>query len=366
MTAAVAVVGISHMGASVADRERLHLAPEEAAALSRSLADARSEAVVLATCNRTEIYVAARDIARALEHARRALVDLAARTLSPSAIYACGGRHAAAHLFRVAAGLESVVPGDTHVAAQVRRAHHLARQAGASGPLLDRLFEAASAASKRVHAQTSLSRCPTSIPAAAIAAAERIASPLANRRLLIVGAGRIARVAALSAARRGCRDIVVANRTLARAHELATKVSGRAVTLDELPAELGAADVVVAATSGRGFILTAQHTGAIRARPDGGPLAIFDLALPRDVDPMLRRLGGTQLCDLDDLALLAVQAGERWADVERARAIAAREAARYETWRHARAAAPAIAACATTPSRHAVRSSIGTPTSLRG
>ena len=342
---AVALIGISHKSTPASDRERFHLTPEDAAAVSRSLADGRSESVVLATCNRTEIYVAARDIVCALERARRTLVDLGDGTLPATAIYAFGGQQAAAHLFRVAAGLESVVLGDTHVAAQVRRAHHLARLAGSTGALLDRLFEAASAASKRVRSQTSLSRGPTSIPAAAIAAACRVSSPLADRRLLIVGAGRVARVAALNAARRGCCDIVIANRTLARGQALAAQVSGRAVALDELEPELLAADIVVSATGARGFILTAKHTQVIREHRARRQLVIFDLALPRDVDPEFRRLPATRLCALDDLAPMAANSGpQRRADLTHAGAIAAEEATRYEGWRCARAAAPVIAA----------------------
>jgi glutamyl-tRNA reductase len=165
-----------------------------------------------------------------------------------------------------------------HVIAQVRRAHATAQRTGASGPLLDRLFGVASTASRRVRSDTSLSPGSTSIPAAAIAAADRIAGPLSGRRVLIVGTGEIAKVAALNAALRGCDDVVIADSVLAHAHALADQVGGRAISLEELNAELVGADVVVAATGRRELVLTEDHAASAGAQRRGRPLAVFDLA----------------------------------------------------------------------------------------
>jgi glutamyl-tRNA reductase len=161
--------------------------------------------------------------------------------------------------------------------------------------------------------------------------------------MLIVGAGSVATRAALNARTRGCREIVVANRTLAHARWLAGRVGGRAVTVGGLAGDLASADVVVSATAGRGFVLTAEHAAA-RAERTGRALAVFDLALPRDVDPAFRDLQGAHLFDLDDLARVVAASGAgRRAAMNQAAAIADEEAASYEKWRHARAAAPAIA-----------------------
>jgi glutamyl-tRNA reductase len=339
----VAVVGISHERTSARLRERVHVASDDAAALARTLASGMREAVVLATCNRTELYITGSDAGAAEEQAQLAFAELAGAAGAGDYLYT--DEQAARHLFRVASGLESIVIGDTHVVAQVRQAHAAARASGATGPLLDRLFEAAAAASKRVRSNTSVQAGPTSIPGAAVAAAARIVGPLSERRVVVVGAGRTARTAARHAAARGSRDIVVANRTAERAHQLADEVDGRAIAIDELDSVLGGADVVISATSSPGFVLTLDHAAAAGAQRAGRPLAVFDIALPRDVDPAFQKLPATRLFDLDDLGLIvAANGAARRVDLQLADAIVDEEVRRYEEWRRARSAAPAIAA----------------------
>jgi glutamyl-tRNA reductase len=333
----IALAGISYSRTPARVRERLQLTPDEAGALIGSLTAGEGEAVVLVTCNRTEVYVTGRNSAAAGVRARLVIERLGGSAIPPESIYVHSGEDAARHLFRVASGLDSIVLGDTHVTAQVRGAHRAARAAGGTGPLLDRLFDAASGASKRVRSQTSISSGSTSVPAAAIASAARTAGPLRDRRVLIVGAGKIASLAALSAWSRGCRDITVLNRTLARADAVAERVGGRAGPLDRLSRELATADVVVTATGSRGFVVTDEELGGSR------PLAIFDLALPRDVAPSVRDT--VPLFDLDSLGCMIAESGARkHADLERAETIVRKEATRYEAWRRARAAAPAISA----------------------
>lgn len=337
MNLAVVVAGVSHSSSPAHRRERFHLARDAAAELARALAGEEREAVVLATCSRTEIYLTGTDAADTGVLAACALAEIGGCALDPSSIFVRSGEAAAGHLFRVAAGLESIVLGDTHVAAQVRDAHDAARGAGATGAVLDRLFETASKASKRVRSQTAVSSGPTSIPALAVATAARRAAPLADRRVLVVGAGKIARVAALNAWTRGCRDIAVVNRTAARASELAVRVGGRAAHIDRLPAELAAADVVIAATGSPGFVLTEELVEV------GRPIAMFDLALPRDVHPAFHAV--TRLYDLDHLAgTVAAALVRRQDEVELADAIVSDEASRYEAWRRVRYVSPAIVA----------------------
>ena len=324
MMAKIAVAGVSHLRTTASMRDSLQPAPENAVALARSLAAGGREAAVLVTCRRTEVYLTGADGAE--RAARRALAELGGLALPPPSVYSHDGEEAARHLFRVAAGLESIVPGDTHVTAQVRQAHQLARDAGTTGPLLDRLFEGASAASKRIRTRTSISSGATSTPAAAIAMAARIAGPLASHRLLIVGAGKIAQVAAVHSWSRGCRDITVANRTAGRGEKLATRVGGRAVGLDQLCTELATVDVVLSATASRRFVLTEDHLGSAR------PIVIFDMAAPPDVHPAFVSI--CRLVDLDGLSpCLPASGADRRADLERAAIIADEEAAHYESWR---------------------------------
>jgi len=343
MTSTVAVVGVSRLRTRAAVRERMHLPPEGAAALSRALADGAHEALVLTTCNRTEIYVTAPDREDAHLRARRALAAVGAGTAVARDLYIHDDEAAARHLFRVSGGLDAMVVGDTHVAAQVRHAHQCARGVGATGPLLDRLFETAAAVSKRVRTETSLSSGHTSVPAAAVAAANRLAGPLSERRLLVIGAGAMAQLCAQNAAWRGCRDIVVANRDIVRAQGLAERVSGRATSLDSLGTEVAGADVIITATAAPGFVVTSQHCLGASASRRKRPVVIFDIALPRDVDPALRDPPRVQLVDLDDLAgVVAASELSRRSGLEHAEAIAREEATRYESWRRSRAAVPAI------------------------
>jgi glutamyl-tRNA reductase len=345
LTPTVAVVGVSHTHSCAAVRERLYVAPDSAPSVARTLAGGAHEAVVLSTCNRTEFYLTGRDGDEATHRAAAVFAHLADGVDPTPALYAHTNERAADHLFRVCAGLDAAVLGDTHVTAQVRHAHGIARAAGASGPLLDRLFEMAAAASKRIRSETAVSSGHTSVPAAAIAVANSIAGPLCERRLVVIGAGATARLAALNAAWRGCRDIVVVNRGTSRARQLADRVGGRASTFDALDRVLSAADIVVCATAAPGFILTVGQLVASAEQQRQRPLLVLDLAIPRDVDPAVRSQARLQLIDIDDLAdLVEMNAARRSAGLERADAIARDEANRYERWRRARAAVPAIVA----------------------
>ena len=333
----VVVAGVSHSATPTHTRERFHLTLDQAGALAEALSGGEREAAVLATCNRTEIYLTGSDMVDTQTRAACALAAIADCAVDARSVLARSNEAVARHLFSVAAGLESIVLGDTHVAAQVRRAHAAARAAGATGPLLDRLFESASKASKRVRSETSVSSGAASVPAAAVATAARIAAPLRERRVLVVGAGRIARAAALHARARGCRNIVVVNRTGVRASELAVRVGGRAVPMDRLRAELECADVVICTTGSSEYVLTESDLDI------GRPIAVFDIALPRDVHPAFRSV--TQLYDLDDLAGTVAASGvQRRGQLVHARAIVRDEAAQYESWRRVRSVAPAIAA----------------------
>jgi glutamyl-tRNA reductase len=336
------VVGVSHTRTPAHLRERAYVSPDEAEALARTLAAEDREAVVLATCNRTELYLADTDVPRAVARARLAFASRGGGVLS-SMLFVSTGIGAAEHLFRVAAGLDSIVVGDSDVLAQVRGAHERARAAGATAALLDRLFESALATGKRVRSETSITEAPASIPAAAADLAARVAGPLDDRRVLVIGAGRMARRAALNLRSRGCTEIVVANRTLSRARQLAERVGGHAAGLDELGRELDRVDIVVAATGARGFVLSSAHARAAAAGRGSRPLLILDLGLPRDVDPSFRELRSCRLFNVDDLGkVVAATTAQRSAEAQRADEIVTEELERFRTWERSRAVVPAI------------------------
>jgi glutamyl-tRNA reductase len=337
----LALVGISHHRAPVELRERVAVDVDGAGALARELA-AECESVVLSTCNRTEVYLAAENGGGLDQRATDALLDLAAPhgdELAPL-LYRLADESAALHLFRVAAGLDSLVPGEGEILGQVRQAY----EAGATGPLLDRLFRTALHAGRRARAETAIAESPSSVPAAAAALAQQVFEDLTGRRVVIVGAGNMGELAARNLVSRGAEIVAVANRSEDRGAGLARRLGARALALDELASVLYEADVVVCSTSSPGFVLLADEVGpAVRDRR-GRPLLFVDLAVPRDVDPALGGLDGCFVYDIDDLeAVVEASLAGRRAEAVRAERVVAGEAERFREWQSSLAVVPAIA-----------------------
>ena len=338
----LALAGVSHHRAALEVRERVAVDLETAGELARELAASgpAHEAVVLSTCNRTELYVAGDE--GISEHADRALLSLAgdgAPALAPAA-YRLADESAALHLFRVAAGLDSMVPGEGEILGQVRDAF----EAGSPGPLLGRAFRMALRAGRRARVETAIGESPASIPAAAAALAEQVFEGLDERHVVLVGAGRTSELTARNLRSRGATIAVVANRTAERAERLALPFGARAATLDELPAALAEADVVVSSTSAPGLVLTTEALGpALRARK-GRPLLIVDLAVPRDADPALASVDGCFVYDIDALeGVVAATLEGRRSEAVHAERIVSEEAERFRAWRASLAVVPAIA-----------------------
>jgi glutamyl-tRNA reductase len=330
------LVGISHHRAPVEVRERVAFDRATAARLSRALAAEGAEAVCLSTCNRTELYLSHEDAARAERQAEAALLG---PDVAP-ALYRLRDGAAALHLFRVAAGLDSMVPGEGEILGQVRSAYEL----GAPGPLLDRLFRQALHAGKKVRAQTAIAESPASVSAAAAALAEQLFGDLAGRLILVVGAGKVSELAARNLLSRGARIAVVANRTVDRAGELAHHLGAEPVPLERICAELERADVVVSSTSSPGFVVGRADVEAALPARRGRPLFLIDLAVPRDLDPAIHSLEDCYLYDIDDLeAVVAESLAGRRREAERAEAIIAEETDRFRAWQASLDVVPAIA-----------------------
>lgn len=340
----LALAGVSHHTASLELRERVAIDSEAARAIARDLvraSDGRHEAVVLSTCNRTELYLAARDDGVG-EAADRALLDLAgddAAGLAPVA-YRLADESAALHLFRVAAGLDSLVPGEGEILGQVRDAY----EGGAAGPLLDRTFRMALHAGRRARLETAIGESPASVPAAAAALAQQVFDGLGGRRVVLVGAGRTSELTARNLRSRGATVTAVVNRSVDRAERLAAALGARAFALDDVARPLAEADVVVSSTSAPGFVLTADAlTAALRARR-GRPLLFVDLAVPRDVEPSLAAVDGCFVYDVDDLeAVVSASLEGRRTEAVQAERIVAAEAERFRAWQASLAVVPAIA-----------------------
>ncbi len=323
------LIGLSHHSAPVELRERVALSPGRSAALARELAG--PEAVVLSTCNRTEIYLAGDEPGPA----DAALERLAGESLD-GALYRLADEAAAVHLFRVAAGLDSLVPGEGEILGQVRAAY----EAGAAGPVLDHVFRQAISVGKRVRTETSIGESPASVSSAAAALAQQVFGELHGRRVLLVGAGRAGELAAASLAARGAEIALVANRTRERAEELAQRFGGAAIGLEEVPARLREVDVILASTSAPGFVIRREHVEGVRREP----LFFIDIAVPRDVDPAVNELDGCYLYDIDDLeAVVAETLAGRRREAGKAETLVAAEAERFRAWQASLDVVPAIA-----------------------
>ena len=333
----LSLVGVSHHSAPIELRERVALAPAAAAELAQRLG---REAVVLSTCNRTEVYLVRDEHAEEL--AVEALTELAgdrASELVP-ALYRLRDEAAALHLFRVAAGLDSLVPGEGEILGQVRAAY----EAGATGPFLDRLCRQALHVGRRVRIETAIAESPASVPAAAAALAQQVFEELTDKQVLLIGAGKISELTARNLISRGATIAAVANRTLAHAEELAARLNARPVDLDGIRAELVEADVVVASTSSAGTVVSRADVAATLALRRGRQLLLVDLAVPRDLDPAINELEGCFLYDVDDLeAVVAETMAGRRTEAARAEKLVAAEAERFRQWQASLEVVPTIA-----------------------
>jgi glutamyl-tRNA reductase len=332
----LSLVGVSHRRAPVELRERVALDRDGSAELARRLADG-GEAVVLSTCNRTELYVA-----REAEDGELAAMSflLEQGPEFEGVAYRLHDDAAALHLFRVAAGLDSLVPGEGEILGQVREA----AEAGAPGPFLDRLFRQALSTGRKVRVETAIGESPSSVPAAGAALAQQVFGDLTGRRVLLLGAGKMSELTARNLLTRGAELVAIANRTPEHGRELAAKLGTRAVGLDGIGAELAGVDVVVASTSAPGFVLSAAELGDVIRGRRGRPLLFVDLAVPRDVDPALGELDGCFVYDIDDLEAVVEQAlAGRRGEAVRAERLVAEEAERFREWRASLDVVPAIA-----------------------
>jgi glutamyl-tRNA reductase len=317
------LVGTSHHHAPVELRERVALERDAAQALAARLAEGGREAVCLSTCNRTELYVASDDAESAERDAVAALAALEPEV--EPALYRLQDRAAVLHLFRVAAGLDSLVPGEGEILGQVRVAHEL----GMTGVFLDRVFRQALHAGRKVRAQTAIGESPASVSSAAAALAEQVFGSLDGCAILLLGAGKMSEQASRNLRSRGATIALVANSRTDR---------------PEIEAALATVDVVIASTNAPGTVLDAGAVSRASAGRRGRQLLLVDLAVPRDLDPAIRDLDGCYLYDIDDLEqIVAETLSGRRREAERAESLVAAEAEKFHEWHASLDVVPAIA-----------------------
>jgi glutamyl-tRNA reductase len=297
-------VGINHRTASVETRERYAGACCEETLRS---AIGGSEALMLATCNRVEIYASAEQ-SIATEEVLRALQRCGAEELqNADAFYRHDGEACAEHLFRVVAGLDSMVIGETEILGQVKKAYERARASGSTGALLHRLFQRAFRAAKQVRSSTEITRGAVSVGSVAVDLAVKIFGDLRECKVLILGAGETSERTARALNSRGVSDIRVSNRSLERAENLAALVRGRAVVFADWTQQCSEIDILISSTAAEEPLLTpAILAPVLRGRADR-PLFIIDIAVPRDVAPEVNEMEGVYLYDIDSLQSIAEQ-----------------------------------------------------------
>ena len=343
------LVGVSHRTTPVELRERLDFSARGVDRALAELADAAlgREAIIVSTCNRVELYVGCEALDEAQAGVERFISEfhgIPSNELAPH-LYAKSGHDAVHHLFRVAAGLDSLVVGEPQVLGQVKDAYNVAVQLGCTGALLNKLFHAAFAAGKRVRTETALSEGAVSVSYAAVALAKKIFGSLKGRTVLVLGAGEMGKLTALHMQAQGIGRLVIMSRTAAHAAALANTMGGSALPWESLPAALAEADILITATGSSVPIVSRDMvTKTMKARRKR-PLFIIDIAVPRDVEAGAGDLEEVFLYNIDDLqAVVQENLSKRSTEASQAEATVADEVSRFQAWLNSRAAVPTVVA----------------------
>ncbi len=341
------LAGISHKTAPVAVRERLTFTAEE---LPHALARLRPElgnGVILSTCNRSELYLDAR---RDSDMPRKAIRFLAkAKGLKAAEFeerfYFHRQRRAVQHLFRVAAGVESMVVGETEILGQVRSAFVAATEAGSSNAYLSRAFHSAIRVGRRARSETGIGCQAVSVSSTAVSLARKTLGDLSSSCVLVISAGEAGKLAARALGDDGVARMLVTSRTLERARELAAELGGRAISLRRLREALTASDIVITSTGAPSFLIEPEMVRAVMGQRNGRPLLFIDIAVPRDVHPAVREIDGVHLYDIDDLqAVSEANLQARMKEVATVEEIIEEEVTRFLDWSRSLRAVPTVAA----------------------
>ena len=339
------VVGINHRTAPVDVRERVVFEPLRLADALRALLDLPqvSEALIVSTCNRTELYCVIGgvtgdvDLGGWLERYHGLGEGI------QHSLYRLDERSAVAHAFEVAAGLDSMVLGEPQILGQLKEAYRAAQETGSTGPVLNRLFQAAFAVAKRVRSETDIGLNAVSVASAAVSMTRTVFAGVEQRTALLIGAGDTAALAARHLRADGLRRMIIANRSIDAARELAAEFQAFAIGLEDIGAHLPEADIVLASTASPTPIVTRAMVEAALAARRRRPILILDIAVPRDIDPAVAELEDVYLFTIDDLqSVVAGNIESRRNAALAADVLIAEEVARFESSQRTRDAAPAI------------------------
>lgn len=343
------LLGVSHRTAPVDLRERLDFSSRDVGTAVEALTARTSaaETVVLSTCNRSELYVVSDHLTQTRQDLVTFLSDyhkVPADDFVPH-LFAREDAEVVHHLFRVAAGLDSLVVGEPQVLGQVKDAFSVAADRRCSGPVLNRLFHSAFGVGKRVRTETGLGEGAVSVSFAAVQLARKIFGKLEGRRVLVIGAGEMGTLTAQHLRAQGVGEIVITGRTLARAAEIAAAVGGTPAPWSELMIVLAQADIVITATGSQIPIITRANVESVMGRRRRDPLFIIDIAIPRDVEPGAGDIEQVFLYNVDDLqAIVQENLSRRSAEIRKAEDIVAEEVGKFMAWQRSRGAVPTVVA----------------------
>jgi glutamyl-tRNA reductase len=336
----IVVVGLSHLTSPLPVRESLAFAKDRLSeALQRMRQEAgMGEAMILSTCNRVELYGRCEEGEEGGGRLEAFLCGFHGRPPEEIApyLYRLAGSDAVRHAFRVAASLESMVIGEPQILGQVKEAYQTAESAGTLGSTLNALRNRSLGAAKRVRTETGIGHNAVSVSYVAVELARKIFGELRDKNVLLVGAGKMTHLAARHLVRNGARATVLGGRTFEKAEELAAALGGRAAPLESLRAELATADIVISGTGAPGIVIhreDVEHARAVRGGRYKRPLFLIDIAVPRDIDPAVRKVAGIFLYDLDDLRSVAeANLRERMKEAAAAEGLVEREVREFLDW----------------------------------
>jgi len=333
----IVVVGMNHRTAPVELRERLAFDAEGTLRGLEELSHRTdsAEVVILSTCNRVEVIAFRDEDEGLIASAERFLAEF--HGVEPGAIaphlYRLHGSDAVEHLFRVASSLDSMVPGESQILAQVKDAYLTSAQAGCTGKHLNVLFQWAFRVGKLVHTHTDIARRKVSVSSVAVDLAQEVLGDLSAASVLVLGAGETGKQTLRSLVESGVGKLLVANRTDTRARETAERFRGSVVPWEGLSDHLAEADIVISSTASRGFVLGREDVALASAARAGRPLVIIDIAVPRDVHPAVAQLDGVHLYDIDDLERVVAQNVDgREREFQRSLELVEAEAGKFEKW----------------------------------